>query len=211
MWHPDTPDGESVAKEIGRNLRSHQRAYVHFPVPQGGTREDSEWAIEIMNGAASIADPTTLLKWCDDQIATVGLQQFSRQGLGQTGARASAETQADPFYLSVEALAEDVRFERSRQVIRRLVEVNFGREAAEKRLPRLTVSRIQARNLTVVANAISVLAAAGLTFTEASDQDNIRELLGLDPLPDDVKDALDSLPDDVGVKVNLPEGAGLGL
>lgn len=211
VWHPDTTDGESIAKQIGRNLRSHQRAYVHFPVPSGGTKEDSEWALEILNGAASIADPSTLLKWCDDQIATVGLQQFTRQGLGTTGARATSETQAEGFYLAVEALAEDIRFERSRQLIRRLVEVNFGRDAAERRLPRLTVSRIQSRNLTVVANAIGVLAGAGLTFTEAGDANNIRELLGLDPLPDDVSAALDSLPDDVGVKVNRPEGAGLGL
>jgi hypothetical protein len=73
--------------------------------------------------------------------------QFARQGFGQTGARATAETQIDPYFLAVQELADYVRRERARQVIRRFVEVNFGQEAAETRTPLLTVSKIQARSI----------------------------------------------------------------
>ncbi len=238
VWHPDTPDGEEKAKVIGRNVRTHQRAYVHLPVPQGGTRDDSEWGLEILNAATSLADPEKLLQWCSNQIAEAGLQHFTRQGLGQTGARATAETQADPFYLAAGAVAEDLARERARQVVRKLVEVNFGAEAAEYRSPRLTVSKLVARNIEVISKAISVLEPAGFTFADRESQDDVRDLLGLTKLPDDLADqagispaqvqaalqaagldqeqlaaVVNALPADIGVKRNTvpKEGAGLGL
>ncbi|RDI73299.1 Protein of unknown function (DUF935) [Gaiella occulta] len=235
VWHPDTPEGAERARTIGRNVRTHQRAYVHLPVPQGGTKADSEWAIDILNAAQSLAEPSTLLRWCSEQIAEAGLQHFARQGLGQTGARASAETQADPFYLAAQVLAEDLALERKRQVVRQLVEVNFGREAADYRMPRLTVSKLRARNIDVIARAISLLEPAGFTFTDREAQDDVRDLLGLTNLPNDLEQhgiprdrllaalsaagldqaqlaaVVNSLPSDVGVARNTvpKEGAGL--
>ncbi len=237
VWHPDTPEGEQMAKTIGRNVRTHQRAYVHLPVPQGGTKDDSEWALEILNAASSIADPEKLLQWCSNQIAEAGLQHFTRQGLGQTGARATAETQADPFYLAAGALAEDLARERARQVIRKLVAVNFGEDAAEYRTPRLTVSKIRARNIETISKAIAMLEPAGFTFADRGTQDDVRDLLGFTQLPEELEEhgisrasllaalksagldqeqlaaAVAALPADVGVKRNTvpKEGAGLGL
>lgn len=187
VYHPDNEDGETRAKSIGRNLRSHERAYVHFPVPAGASWTESEWHLEIENAAATLADPTPLLKLLSDQESEAGLQNFMRQGLGQTGARATAETQRDPFYDAVEAIANDLRRERMRQVIRRLVDVNFGPDAAEDRCPVLTVGRIIPRDLTTIAQALSYLSSAGFTFTDRGALDDIREgLLGFPALPDDL-------------------------
>lgn len=235
LWHPDTPEGEAVAKTIGRSLRGHQRAYVRFPVPAGGTKDDSEWDLDLLSAAGSLADPTSLLRWCSEQIAEAGLQHFMRQGLGQTGARATAETQANPFYDFCQALAEDIRTERMRQLIRPLVEINFGRQAAEERCPILTVSRIQPRNLEIMAKVIALLSPLGFRFTDREAQDDLRELLGFGRLPEELDDAgvdrarleeilasvgltpeqlaaaVSQLPADVGVARNRVEGAGLGL
>jgi len=232
VWHPDTPEGEQKAKQIGRSARSHERGYVNFPLPPGGSKEQAEWGLEILNAAQSLADPTPLIKLVSDQIAEAGLQNFMRQGLGQTGARATAETQANPFYLAVEAIAHDLRRERTRQVIRRLVEVNFGKEAAEHRCPVLTVGRIIPRDITAISQALSYLSAAGFTFTDRGAIDDLRELLGFGRLPNDLDDAgiprpalmaaieslgLDSetlaaivnaLPPDVGVARNRVTGNG---
>lgn len=226
VHHPDTAEGEERAKAIGRSIRGHQRAYVRFPVPQGMTKEESEWALEIVNGAQTLADPTPLLKWFCDQIAEAGLQQFARQGMGETGARATAEVQVDPYFLAVQTIANDLARERTRQVFRKIVEVNFGREAADTLTPKLTVSRIQARNVTVVAQAMSLLNAIGFSFTDRDTQDDVRELLGLKQLPDDLEsmgidrerlrqilagagldetqlaEIVNSLPDDIGVARN---------
>jgi hypothetical protein len=187
VWHPTPDDSEAKAKEIGRSIRQHERGYVHLPSTGpalGAGRPESEWMIELLNGAQTLADPTPLLKFFTDEIYETGMLQFVRQGFGQTGARATAETQIDPFFLGVQELADYVRRERARQTIRRFVEVNFGQEAAETRTPLLTVSKIQARSITVVAQAISLLATAGFTFTDRGAQNDVRELMGFEQLPE---------------------------
>jgi hypothetical protein len=145
-----------------------------------------------------------------------------------------------PFYDSCQALAEDIRAERMRQVIRKIVEVNFGVEAAEERCPKLGFSRLQPRNLEQIAKTIALLSPLGFTLTEREDQEDVREYLGFAKikLPNDLDEkgipraeleqvlaeqGLDpatlaaivaALPADVGVKRNrVPpgEGGGLGL
>lgn len=179
VWHPDNPDAEQKARDIGRSIRSHERAYVHFPIPDGMTKDEAGWALEIMNAATTLADPTPLIKLCSDQEAEAGLQQFARQGLTTTGARATSETQVEPFFLAVEAIAGYLRRERARQVLRRIVEVNFGEQVAAVATPTLTVSRIIAQDIDTLSKAISLLSSAGFTFTDRGAQDDIRELLGL--------------------------------
>ncbi|HLE99650.1 MAG TPA: hypothetical protein VI540_07100 [Gaiellaceae bacterium] len=183
LYHPDNPADEEKAKKIGRNVRSHERAYVHFPVPAGFSRDEAEWGLEILNAATTLADPSPLIRLLSEQIAEAGLQHFMRQGLGQTGARATAEAQANPFYMACEAIAQDLRRDRMRQVVHKLVEVNFGREAAEDRCPILSVSRIVPRDLEAISRALSYLSAAGFTFTDRGALDDIRELLAFPRLP----------------------------
>lgn len=183
VYHPDTEEGVEKAKNIGRNVRQHERGYVHLPKQAGAAKEDADYILDIMGGAQTLADPVPLLRFFSEQIAEAGMQQAMRQGLGQTGARATAEAQIDPGFLAVQADAEYVRMERSRQVIRKLVEVNFGAEAAEKRSPILTVSKIQARSVQVLADAISVLEPLGLVLVNQGTIDDVHEVLGL-PAPD---------------------------
>jgi hypothetical protein len=234
VYHPDTSDGAERAKAIGRNIRQHERGYVHIPKQAGASKDDADFLVDLLNGATTLADPVPLLRFFSEQIAEAGLQQAMRQGLGQTGARATAEVQIDPYYLAVESIAEYLRMERSRQVIRKLVEVNFGAEAAENRTPVLTVSKIQAKNVQVLADAISLLAPLGFVVTSHDAVDDIHEALSL-PVPDwdelgdhgvdrarleqMLRDAgLDTetlatvvaaLPDGMGVARNRVEGNGL--
>lgn len=185
VGHPDTPEGEERGSEIGRNMRGHERAYVRYPIPQGGTKEDAEWAIEILKAADSLADPTPLIRVCNSQIAEAGMQQFTELGETATGSRATAAVQIDPFFLAVSTMADYFRRERSRQVIRRIVEVNFGREAAEKQTPVLTVSKLQPRNVQVIAQAISYLKDAGFRFDYRAAYEDLCEMLGLPEPPED--------------------------
>jgi len=84
----------------------------------------------------------------------------------------------------VQAMVQLVRRERERQVIRRIVEVNFGIEAADRYTPKLTVTRVQAKDPIVTAQAISYLSNAGFTFTDRGAQDDVREMLGFGKLDD---------------------------
>lgn len=240
IFHPDDPDSEARARRIGRSIRNHERGYVHFPISDGQSRQDSAWWLELLNGAQTLGDPTPLLRYFSEQEAEAGLQQFSKLGMTETGSRSVGETQIDPFYLAVSNLADKVRRERARQVFRSFVEHNFGREAMEKKLPILTVSKIRARNVEVIARALAELAPLGFTFTDRGVQDDVREMLGFGKLPDDLQSAgidkarleqmlkaagmdpaklaelVNSLPDEIGIARNrdgrVPvEGDGLGL
>jgi hypothetical protein len=227
VWHPNTEDGERRAKAIGRSIRQHERAYAHMPGPKGG-----EWDIEILNAAATLADPVPLLQFCSEQIAEVGMQTFKMLGSSSSGNRALGDVLVDPFFLSVMAYAQHLQRERLRQLIKPFVRINFGVEAAETHLPKLTVSRIQSRSLQTIAQAISLFADAGLTFTDRDTVDDIRDLLGLSELPDELGDSgitkealtgvlqsigldsatfakiIEALPPEIGVARNkAPEGS----
>lgn len=234
VWHPDTPGGEAKARSIGRSIRSHERSYVNFPLPSGGGRDAAEWGLEILNAAATLADPTPLLRFVSEQIAEAGLQQFTKLGVTDTGSRAVGDVQAEAFYMAVSAFANELARERSRQVIRRLVALNFGEQIAELATPTLTVSKIASRNVETISRALSYLSAAGFTFTDRDAVDDVRDLLGFARLPDELHDSgiprgelerilkglgLDSqtfadivnaLPPDIGVARNrTAEGTGL--
>jgi hypothetical protein len=187
IWHPDTPEGEELARDIGRNIQAHERGYVHFPVPiDGNSKDDSPWDLEIKHVAGTLPDPVPILKWCSEQIAEAFAQQFTKLGISHTGSRAVGEVQIDPFFLAVQSLAKYVRLERSRQVIRKIVEVNFGAEAAERSVPNLTVSKIQRRNVQILADVIAQLSPLGFRLTERDDQNDVREELGFGKLTDDL-------------------------
>lgn len=187
VWHPDDPASEELARKIGRNIRSHERAYVHFPVQPGTPRAEAEWGLEIMNAASTLADPSPLIKLLSDQEAEAGLANFMRLGLGETGARATADAQANPFYLACEAIAADLARERTRQVVRRIVEVNFGSDTAADRCPRLAVSRIIPRDITTIAQALGYLSTAGFAFNDRGVNDDLRELFHFPKLPNDLE------------------------
>lgn len=184
VYHPDNADAEERAKKIGEQIRQHERAFVNFPSngPGATGKPDSAWYLDLLNGAATLADPVPLLKWFTEQESEAGLAMFSRLGSSQTGSRAVGQTLIDPFFLGVQSLAQVIRRERERQVIRRIVEVNFGAEAAATQCPKLTVTRIQAKDVIVTAQALSYLSLAGITFTDQGAIDDIREQLGFGEL-----------------------------
>jgi hypothetical protein len=230
VWHPDNPDAEAKAKAIGRSIRQHERAYVHFP----GRRTDGEWDIEILNAAQTLADPTPLLKYCTEQEAVAGMQQFTTLGTTDSGSRGVGEVQVDAFFQAVMATARHLKHERMRQVIKPLVVINFGAEVAETHLPELTIGRIQSRNIFTVSNALELLSVAGFTFTDRGAIDDIREMLGFPALPTELADVgisvaqltqilqslgldseqfakiINALPPEIGVARNtVAEGSGL--
>jgi hypothetical protein len=186
VFHPDNPDAEARAKKIGEQIRQHERAFVNLPSNGAGTsgRPDSDWYIDLISGAATLADPVPLLKWFTEQESEAGLAMFSRLGSTQSGSRAVGEVQIDPFYLGVQSLAQLVRRERERQVLKPIVERNFGAEAADLYTPKLQVTRIQAKDVIVTAQAISYLSGAGFTFTDAGAVEDVRSMLGFGKLED---------------------------
>lgn len=184
------------AEQIGRNYRSHERGYVVLEGAAAAGNVPADWDVELKNGSGTLADPSVLIRLYDEQIATAGLQMFTRLGMTGQGSRAVGEVLSDPFYMGVQAVAKHVVAVRMKRAVRRFVDVNFGRDVS---LPRLSVSKIQSKNVPVMARAIADLSAAGLTFTDPDTQNDIRDQLDLDHLPDGLAGLMEGLPPEVGV------------
>lgn len=187
-----------TAEKIARDYRVHERGYIALegPAPSAGGGTNL-WDFDVVNGATTLADPVPLLREYDIQIATAGLQMFARLGQSATGSRAVGEVLSDPFYLAVQALAKHVATVRVRRAVRRFVDVNFGPDVDT---PRIDVSKIQAKNVPVLARAIADLSSAGLAFTDVDTQNDIRDQLDLDHIPDDLAIVLEGLPPETGVE-----------
>jgi hypothetical protein len=169
------------------------------PVEKGG-----QWDFRIENGASTLADPVNLLRHHDVQIANAGLQGFKELGNTATGSRATADVTQNPYWKAVTAITRQVARARRRYAIRAFVDVNFG---AQYKTPELAVSNIEAEDILTLSQIIANLSSANLTFTDRETQNDIRDRLELDRLPDPIAgaiaDATNQLPEDVGVAPTL--------
>jgi hypothetical protein len=190
--HPDNEAAAARAKQIGQNLRLHERGYVTLPGP---APPQGEWDVELITGASTLADPTALIHMYDEQIVTAALQMFTRLGTTETGSRAVGEVLADPYYLATQNWADFIATERRQQVLRPFVDENFGPDVD---LPNLTASKIQARSITVLAQAIGALSDAGYNFTDRDTQNDVRDIMDLRQLPE-LEETVEGLPQEVGI------------
>lgn len=192
IWHP--AGKEKQAAEVGRTLRSHERSYATFVGPRPtATSEGGNWDISFEGG--DIHDPIDFLRYCDQQIAMAGLQHFSSLGTTESGHRALGEVLAGMYYMTLQALAEEMAEDLRRQVLRRVWDVNFG---AKIPVPRMTVSKIEPDDLLTLSKVFANLASANLFFTDEGASGDIREKLNLPDLPDGVGVAPLAVPQEGG-------------
>lgn len=189
----DEDDAHERAKQIGRNYRLHERGYVVLE----GTEEDG-WSFEIMDGSGTVIDPVPLLQYHDQQISEAGLLMMKELGQTAFGSRSVGEVQEQPYYMALNAVARHVRDQRRRRVFRRFVDVNFG---TEYKVPKLMFSDVEPKYLLALAETLSYLSSAGLSFTDRDTQNDIRDRIDLRPLPE-LEEVVDGLPDDVTVEPN---------
>lgn len=202
--YPTGSQNETVAKEIARSVRVHERGYVTFEGPPPGDGQEG-WDLTFADGSKTLADPIPMLRYYDQQIAAAGLQQFSSLGTSETGSRAVGEVLAEPYYYAVQAILGEIAQKRMKHVFRRFVDVNFG---ARYPVPELAFSKVTGKNIAVLARALADLSSAGLTFTDPDTQNDVRDLLDLRHLPDEVQEAADQLPGDVGIG-HIDEGGSI--
>lgn len=181
--HPSGKKAEAEA--IGKEIRTHERAYVAL---EGAPPPAGQWSFEIASISGTINDPVPLLRHYDQQIAMAAQQMFAGLGTSETGSRAVGETLSDPYYLAVSAIANGIASSKTRRLFRMWVDENFGTEVA---VPRLRVSKIQAKNIPVLSGAIADLSTAGLNFTDPETIETLREILDL-PVPAAVRTAIEA-------------------
>lgn len=170
----DDDDDRDMALEIASAARSGSTAGVAIP--------RQRMTMELLGVSGTVIDPVPLIKYHDQQMGKAALAMFLDLG-HDAGARALGDTFADFFAMSLNSVADWIATTTTVEVIRRLVDVNFGPGQA---IPVLECEEITPGH-SATAEALGVLADAGLLTPDAGLEAQQRRAYGLPPrdVPDE--------------------------
>ena len=156
------------------NLRSGEFNYLVIPGPKGTGGSDQSmngFYFEIVGPAGGIPDFTQLLAYHRGEIKGNVLARFGELGHGQTGARATGDTQSEVWYDGLHAVARHVSAVND-IAIRRLVDANYPNVT---RYPTLEARDIESKSLSEFADANSKLVLAGAIIPDQPFRDFVRQ------------------------------------
>lgn len=163
-------DGDrQLALDIASAARAGATSGVAIP------RGRMTFTLQGVNGSTTDAIP--LIAYHDQAMTRSALAMFLDLG-HDNGARALGDTFVDFFTASLRSLAEWVAVSATDEVIRPLVALNFGDDAA---IPQLTCEEITARQ-SATADSIKTLVDAGVVTPDGGLQDQVRRSFGLPPV-----------------------------
>ncbi len=193
------PAGASVKQlddmeEILRNMRTNEQGYIIMPgmkAGEKGTPDGSGWLIELLgfDRTGGGRDPMPSLNYHGLKIAAAFISEFMKLGQGESGARATAQVQADPFLASIEALAGRVE-----EVLQRLVEmfVRYNFPGVE-RFPKIKMSKVDSTSLNQLADYVLKLTQVGALLPDKDLEEFLRARADMPPSnAESVKDREDT-------------------
>lgn len=174
----DNDDDLDALEDALAGIRANEQGYILAPGPSAQYAEKGQgWTIDILQPQRQ-HDLSGSLKYHTDKISASLIEEFTRLGQEQTGARATAESQAQPFEALIEAIATTVVKDTiNEQLLPRLVALNFDPEG----LPCVEFSLGDSTALTELANYIKPLADAGVLHADDPLEDFLREYADLPP------------------------------
>lgn len=177
----DTAAADQIEEMLGE-LRAGESSFLIFPGPEAMGNNDG-YTFKIASPDGGIPDFTNILEYYRGEIAGALLARFKELGHATTGARATANVQAEVWYNALHAIARYIG-DVNGLAIRRLVDLNFS---GIERYPRLTASNIEARNLLEFAQAVALLVNAEALAIDNPTQAWIRRTI--DAPDEDPKEA----------------------
>jgi hypothetical protein len=195
------PSGNTDSKALDSvevavsGVRQGENLFVIMPGPKAGPDVDPSegWLLEDfgMKGDDT-ADPDKAIGRHETALARNVQAEFMRLGHTQTGARATGEVQQEPYYLAIQALINYVLS----VINERIVEPAVRRNYSVTKVPKLRASRIQAKNLLAIAEALSKLATGKLIEPDPHLEAHLRDLLELP----------EKAPEEEGEELPVPDG-----
>lgn len=162
-----TPEDRLLANELGRNLRTNERAYITIP---------STWEVSFAKLEGQPVDPLPSIEHHDKKIYEAILASFM-------GSRDLSQESLDTFYKSTRYVARCIASTINREVIKDLVDKNFLRKNG---YPKLCVRRMgeweETRTMTF---ALRNLVGAKILTPDEPMEDLIRKQMSLPPLDKD--------------------------
>lgn len=171
-------DGQLDSVEDGlKRLRQGESVFIIMPGPKRYAESGSNgWDFDVksISGDGSRSANEAITRH-EAALARNVLAEFMRLGHEETGARATADVQQDPYYQAVEAQVRYVEDVVSEQVVAALVRWNYG----DAKPPRLKASKITGKNVQVLAGAAASLIGAKAITMDLDVENALRELLDL--------------------------------
>ena len=161
-----TPEDYDAAKEMGKNFRGHERAYV---VIKDG------WAVEMMDLKNSgVRDPMPMLDHHTREILKSVLAQFLDLGSTSVGSYSLSKDQSKIFLNSLDASAKVIE-EGINAEIKKLVDYNWTVEE----YPKLTHADLGSVDVQEMSEALQTLTLAGVIRADDELEDYMRKLMKL--------------------------------
>lgn len=186
-----TPDQLDEVEDILASMRTNEEGYIVAPGPKAGSglaAEGTGWLFEVIGYDRSGAgrDPQPSLNYHTQKIAAAFIAEFMRLGQGgNAGARATAQVQADPFLMSIEALATIVEQQLNDDIVVPLVKMNYS---GVENFPRLKMSLVDSTSLAQLADFVLKLTQVGALMPDQELEDFLRARADLPPAnPESVK------------------------
>ncbi|MBE7338116.1 DUF935 family protein [Corynebacterium aurimucosum] len=170
--------------EVGRKMAESYRAgsSAGASIPNGAD-------LELLGVSGQLLNPRAVIEYHDAQIGKAALAHFLNLD-GEGGSYALATVQADLFTQSLSATAEQVADTATQHIVADLVDWNWG---PDEPIPAIEFDDIRSTSLEV-ANALSILANAGLIRADRSTEEWLRRDLGA-PVKDTIAPSEDWTPD----------------
>lgn len=193
------------AEEMGRNLRSHEEAFIVLP--------NNNWELDIKtpgaNGTHALLEQG--IQHHSKQIMLSVLATFLALGTDGTGSYALSQDQSSFFLKCVEDMAFYFTEQINNQVIRRLVDLNFNQP---KNYPYLKFSTLGDIDYQELAGVLSSLSSSGLIKMNAKMMQYIHREFRLPEITDadmemmeeqEIEQGLAALEQEDSSGMNLPE------
>jgi hypothetical protein len=182
-----TDDQLDAMEGVLGNMRTNEQGYIIAPGPKAGAGapEGTGWLIEVIgyDRTGSGRDPQPSLEYHTQKIAAAFISEFLRLGHGQSGARATAQVQAEPFQMSVESLTTIIERRIERGIVKPLIAYNFKDETE---IPYLKMSQVDSTSLTQLADYILKLVQVGALIPDQKLEEFLRERADLPPADPEV-------------------------
>lgn len=180
-----TPDNatDPVLDEVEDQLQKlHQAENMYLIAPgkkqQSGALDGNGWLFETLDvkGDAGTAKAHEAIQRYTTEIAQNVLAEFMRLGHNETGARATAGTQKNPYVDAVKTVAKHIGDVLKDEYLAPIVRLNFGEGVDVPELDAVGLEKVDVAEFSAAFSQL--VSASGLTITD-KDESYLRSMLGL--------------------------------
>lgn len=205
-----TDPQKSALETIFASLHVNETGYVMMPGPAAQFVKDAAsslgWHVDTIKfDSSSGTGIQESLKYHRDGIASSFLGDFMQLGHHQTGARATAQVQEDPFLTAVRALGIGVIADTlNEQLVAPLAALNF---AGLEGFPKLTLSLHDEASLSELSSFVQQLITSGAMQADPELEDYLRDRADLPPANKKVREQRQQASDAAREQVSEADGA----